>query len=54
MARDLTNEPGALSIPGETKAIAHGNLSEVVDADVQGEMINIDASGDEGQCDSGG
>ena len=37
MASNLTNQ--VRSISEVTKAVAHGNLSKIVDVDVQGEML---------------
>ena len=39
MASNLTNQ--VRSISEVTKAVAHGNLSKVVDVDVQGEMLDL-------------
>ena len=39
MASNLTNQ--VRSISEVTKAVVHGNLSKVVDVDVQGEMLNL-------------
>ena len=39
MASNLTNQ--VRSISEVTKAVAHGNLSKIVDVDVQGEMLDL-------------
>ena len=39
MASNLTNQ--VRSISEVTKAVAHGNLSKVVDVDLQGEMLDL-------------
>ena len=39
MASNLTNQ--VRSIAAVTKAVAHGDLSQMVDVDVQGEMLGL-------------
>lgn len=39
MASNLTNQ--VRSISEVTKAVAHGNLSKIIDVDVQGEMLDL-------------